>query len=209
MIEPWGRHDLLHVDPYGFPPDMPKHAVDWVKRGWPVIVRRYLPTDAATLIPVAISLPGKPRNIGVAFQISPAQVICRAAAVTVGATQHFAPQAWQGTLAALHQLGERSGSVPTVFGSLLWQTLTRMSYLKTRSDLDLIWRVADHRQAVSLAQSIAGCAATSPVRIDGEFVLPDDSAVQWREFHDCAGEVLTKTLHGVQSRPMSSLFATA
>jgi phosphoribosyl-dephospho-CoA transferase len=48
--------------------------------------------------------------------------------------------------------------------------------------------------------------ATSPVRLDGEFILRDGGAANWRELHAEAAEVLVKTLHRVEIRPAAELF---
>jgi phosphoribosyl-dephospho-CoA transferase len=206
VIDGWQRHDLLRVDPHA-PTRSSANVAFWLRRGWPVIVRRYLTAEDAGLIPAAISLPGDPVNLGVTLQLRPEHVLERVDPVLLQRATEHAPQAWLGSLQALQEIGERLDSPPMLFGSLLWQTITGLSFIRQHSDLDLIWRIAGQAQAVRLAQAIAGCDAVSPMRIDGEFVLPDGCAVNWREFHRCGQEILVKSLHRVESRPLQALFA--
>jgi phosphoribosyl-dephospho-CoA transferase len=215
VIEGWQRHDLVRVDPLawrralmGSPAWADDRVASWADRGWPVVVRRYALHEPRSLIPVAISLPADPRNIGVALQLQPEALLERVTALRLDSAQSCAPRSWQRALAALKQIGDQFDSQPILFGSLLWQRLTGMSYLKQRSDLDLLWRVANRAHALGLAEAIASCEAISPMRIDGELMLPDQSAVHWREYQQQRGEeVLTKSMRGVQSRAWHSLFA--
>ena len=213
VIESLQRHDLLRVDPAGWqqalahlaPIAARPHVREWACRGWPVIVRRYAPGEAPDLIPVAISLPAPARRPGVALALPLSCIVERLPAVAVSACCSQAPAAWRDTLQSLLAIGERCGSAPAVFGSLMWQTLTGLSYLHERSDVDLLWRVTRREQARELVHAIASCARNSPMRIDGELLLPDGAGIQWREW-DSAGEVIVRTLHRAESRAADQLF---
>jgi len=208
------RHDLLCIDPASWEQALrlrPQLSADpmiarWADNGWPVIVRRYLPTDSANQIPVAISLPPMPVKSGAALQFAAGQIKSRVPAVSLRSDITRVPRSWTGTLQTLLDIGECYESEPALFGSALWQTLTGATYLSESSDLDLTWQVTRYSQAVALGRAIAACADSSPMRIDGEFVLPDGAAVNWREFHT-APEVMVKTLHRVECRSAQSLFA--
>jgi phosphoribosyl-dephospho-CoA transferase len=84
-----------------------------------------------------------------------------------------------------------------VFGSLAWQTLTGLDYLSDRSDLDLLLDVHRDTDLDGLAAGIAEIEAVAPMRLDGELMREDGAAVNWREFHAGAGEVLVKSIDGV------------
>ena len=95
-----------------------------------------------------------------------------------------------------------------LFGSLLWQRRTSLSYLGAASDLDLLWPVGDAGPAWRLARGLAAAQETlGPVRMDGEILLPDGGGVQWRELSRARREVLVKTLDGVELRPIDDLLA--
>ncbi len=62
----------------------------------------------------------------------------------------------------------------------------------------------------SLVCSIAAVQREAPVRIDGEIVFPDGSAVNWRELwnaHQAADRttVLAKTIEGVEILDLAAL----
>jgi phosphoribosyl-dephospho-CoA transferase len=220
VIETLQRHDLLRLDPLVWQRTLESradlsarpHVSDWARRGWPVIVRRALPSELADadrldLIPVAIALPlpeGKP---GVALRLPASGVQQRLPALSLRACCGVAPRSWWPTLQAVLGVGAGLRLEPCVFGSLLWQTLTGMSYLHERSDLDLIWRVSERQQALRLCRALADVGAASALRIDGELLLPDGSSVQWRELLRCPSEVIVKTRSRVECRPWAQLFA--
>jgi len=207
------RHDLLRIDPTHWQQMLclrPQLCADariasWAENRWPVMVRRYLPTDKPHQIPVAISLPPTPLKSGLALQLAPDQIGTHVPAVSIRSGIVSAPDFWARTLHTLIEIGECFDTEPVLFGSLLWQTLTGAIYLNERSDLDLIWPVSRYSQALGLGRAIAACADSSPMRIDGEFVLPDGAAVNWREFLN-APEVMVKTLHRIECRAVHSLF---
>lgn len=214
MTEDWQRHDLLRIDPRGWRyalssrPDLTalQALAGWAQNGWPVMVRRYVANDAPDLIPIAVALPRCSGRSGVMLQVRPQDVMTRLAAVPLSEAACSAPASWSATLQRLGGIGVCFGIEPAVFGSLLWQRLTGLSYLRERSDLDLIWRVSESAQALALADAIQSCAAASPMAIDGEFILPNGGAVHWRELHQQRAESLVKTLRGVQSIARQRLF---
>lgn len=214
MTDAWQRHDLLCIDPAGW-----RHALasrsdltgvdvlsSWADKGWPVMVRRYLPSEPSDRIPVAAPLPRTAGRVGVALQVRQRDVIASVAPTTVSDAAPHAPAGWRCVLQQLAAIATSLGNTPAVFGSLLWQRLTGMSYLHQGSDLDLLWRVTHAAQAQQLARAIDGCAAHSPMAIDGEFMLPNGGAVNWREFHSHGPQVLVKRLRGVDLVAHQRLF---
>ena len=97
---------------------------------------------------------------------------------------------------------------PRVFGALLWEHTTGLPYLTARSDLDLLWSISDERSAALLVEGLRRLDADGPVRLDGELELPDGAAVNWRELANQSGEVLVKTMDGVEVRAKTGLFCT-
>jgi phosphoribosyl-dephospho-CoA transferase len=64
--------------------------------------------------------------------------------------------------------------------------------------------------ATALVRALRRVEGAGPIRLDGEVLLPNGAGVQWREL--CAaednphGEVLVKTMAGVESAPTRDLF---
>jgi phosphoribosyl-dephospho-CoA transferase len=214
VLERLRRHDLLSVHPDAWQrvmrqhPDLASrpHVAEWAERGWPVVVRRYQPWDAPEKIPVAISLPPVAGKSGFSLQIETADVREALSSVTLSDCVAITPSAWRETVQSLCGLRQRFDTEPRVYGSLRWQTLTGLTYLNDRSDLDLLWSVTRYSQAIGLANALSLSARQAPMRLDGEFILPQGEAVHWREFYDGADEVIVKTAHQVESRSFRRLF---
>jgi phosphoribosyl-dephospho-CoA transferase len=99
---------------------------------------------------------------------------------------------------------------PAAFGSLLWQHLTGLAYLSRNSDLDVLWPVPTGFDVLSLVFGIAEVARAAPLRIDGEVIFPDGSAVNWYELWNAhrttdRATVLAKSIEGVRLVEIASL----
>ena len=217
MLETLQRHDLVRVEPDAWREMLCERTdlahlpgiAEWARRNWPVIVRRRLAGDPPGAVPAALcllSLQGKRR---IRLQL-PVEAICeRVAPYTLRSAREVVPPSWQPAVDALLDLANQTGIEPCLFGSMLWQRLTGLPYLSTTSDLDLLWRIPfpAARAAVPLARRLAAVQARSPVRLDGEIILPDGAAANWRELelHGGVAEVLVKTRLGVELRSAAAL----
>ncbi len=215
------RHDLLQVSPLAWQAMLEEHhwltsvplVAGWAAQGWPVIVRRPTADDTAGVISAALSLPPGCGKHRVGFSLRSGHGVAARPPVLLHDAASVAPPAWQMVIAALVALGAQIGVAPRVFGAVLWEHLTGLSYLTERSDLDLLWAVPDHAAASMLLAGLRRLDAQSPVRLDGELELPGGGGVNWREMALSAergcGEVLVKTMHGVMACPIAGLFAMA
>jgi phosphoribosyl-dephospho-CoA transferase len=208
---PWRRHDVLHVAPnvwaaaLAFCPSLADLPLirGWADRGWPVIVRRYAEAEDPRLVPVGVPLPPRVGKHRVALVIRPHGVLQRSSPPMLRAAARVAEPGWQPTITSLLAVSARTGVEPSVFGSLLWEHLTGLAYLTPHSDLDLLWSVPADFDVLSLVSSIAAVQRDTSLRIDGEFIFPDGSAVNWRELWNAlqAAEratVLAKTMERVR-----------
>lgn len=213
-LDEWQRHDLLHVQPsawpgiVGLPPHLTAlpHVARWAARGWPVIVRRRAKEDAPDMIPAGFPLPPDCGKLRIPVQLAPEDVIDRVPPLTLRAAREATPSSWHATVDALLSVADRAGIEPLVYGSVLWQRLTRLPYLSAASDLDLIWPVGEAVQAMELARQLVTLERVSQVHFDGELLLPSGEAVQWREFYHSPTEVLVKTSGDVRLLPVAALF---
>ncbi len=214
------RHDLLRVKPATWQAILRCHpgladlplVADWALREWPVIVRRRMAGDLANGVPAAIPLPPSHGKRRLAFSFASGAAVVALPPVLLSDALRAAPAKWQPVAAALLELGEAVGMTPRVFGALLWQHATGLPYLTDRSDLDLLWFISDERTAALLVEGLLRLDADGPVRLDGELELPDGAAVNWRELAqsdaNLGGEVLVKTMDGVELRTRAALFHT-
>jgi phosphoribosyl-dephospho-CoA transferase len=208
---PWRRHDLLRVAPGAWASALANYPslVDlplveaWADRGWPVIVRRRGEAEDPDLAPVGVPLSPAHGKRRVALLLPRADVLQRSSPPLLRAAARVADPGWRSTIVSLLALGARIGVEPAAFGGLLWQHLTGLAYLSPHSDLDLLWPVPAAFDVLSLVFSIAEVQRDAPLRIDGEVIFPDGSAVNWRELwnaHRTADRatVLAKSMEGVR-----------
>ena len=211
------RHDLLRPGPAAWDEmlqDRPELAAvpllaDWARVGRPVIVRRHLPGEELDMVPAAVPLPPSHGKLRVAVSFPPGAPLIALPPVPLREAASTAPGVWQRVIASLVAVGEEAGIEPCVFGALLWQHVTGLTYLTARSDLDLLWRVADEAAAERLVRTLTRLEAAGPVRLDGELLLPDAAGVNWREFaraDGAAATILAKTMGGLEARPRAALF---
>ncbi|WP_225118496.1 malonate decarboxylase holo-[acyl-carrier-protein] synthase [Bradyrhizobium sp. BRP22] len=208
------RHDLIFVRPESWSAALAVRgdlAADplvapWVENGWPLIGRRATPCERHG---VALGLPlppfaGKRR---LSFLMQAADVLLIAPPPSLEAASRTAPPAWRATLERLDDLASVHSVEARVFGSLAWRVLTGLDYLTDRSDLDLLLRIDCATDVAGLVAGLAEIEALAPMRIDGELVRDDGAAVNWRELHAGAEQVLVKTIGGVALRDTSLFLA--
>jgi len=224
---PWRRHELLHVAPDVWASALAQRPAladlplleHWAQREWPVIVRRRAEGEDPDLVPVGVPLPPAAGKCRVALVLPPGGILQRSyPPLLLRAAAKVADAGWQATIAALLVLGTRTGVEPSAFGSLLWEHLTGLAYLSPQSDLDVLWQVPADFDVLSLVFGIGQIQRDAPLRIDGEVVFPDGSAVNWRELWNAhrashrgahwaedRATVLAKTMEGVRLLDIASL----
>jgi phosphoribosyl-dephospho-CoA transferase len=162
------------------------------------------------LVPVGVPLPPAAGKRRVALLLPPEGVLQRSSAPLLRAAARVADPGWRSTIVSLLALGARTDVEPSVFGSLLWQHLTGLPYLSPHSDLDVLWPVPAGFDVLSLVFSIAEIQRDAPLRIDGEVIFPDGTAVNWRELWNALRAadlttVLAKSIEGVRLLDIASL----
>jgi phosphoribosyl-dephospho-CoA transferase len=215
------RHDLLVAEPAAWQAMLRGHpsvadlplVADWAQHGRPVIVRRRMAGDLSDSLPAALPLPPCYGKLRVAFRFSSDAAVIALPPVSLCDAAPTAPAKWKLAISALLNLGESIKISPRVFGGLLWEHTTGLPYLHAQSDLDLIWSISDEQTARFLVERLRRLDAESPVRLDGELQLPDGAGVNWRELaqnnDDEHGQVLVKTMDGVEVRTKAGLFRTS
>jgi phosphoribosyl-dephospho-CoA transferase len=208
----WNRHELVRLAPRFWESLLRSqpaiaalpYLTGWADRGWPVIVRRWMDKDIRPhMVPVGVPLPPLAGKQRISLLVPEDAVLARSRPPSLWSIKGLADASRQPTIDALLVLGERRGVAPAAFGSLLWQYETGLPYLSPRSDLDVLWPVKRHTDIDSLLAGIADAEKRAPMRIDGEILFPNGSAVNWREFHMAlnqsrAAEVLVKSMDGVR-----------
>jgi phosphoribosyl-dephospho-CoA transferase len=214
------RHDLLQPEAAAWDAMLRCHqglgdlplVADWARLDRPVIVRRRMAGELPDCVPAALPLPPCHGKRRLAFTFSSSAALTARPAVLLRDAARAAPAEWQSIIAALLDFGDTIETAPRVFGALLWEHATGLPYLSPQSDLDLLWSISDANTAHSLVARLHQLDAKSPVRLDGELELPEGAAVNWRELartlEDQNGDVLVKTMDGVEMRSKARLFQT-
>jgi phosphoribosyl-dephospho-CoA transferase len=188
----------------------------WQSNNWPVVARR-ADADAATdEICAGIALPpdeqgNKPR---IALRLRAGEVAVARAPIllqdVLAARLPGLPPAWPRAMAELHAQASRAGIALSVFGSLAWQALTGQAYLRSGSDIDLLFQPASRRQLEQGVRLLAYHAMFLP--LDGEIVFPGEAAVSWKEWRQVAvlggdpdGRVLQKAPDAVRLERVGAL----
>ena len=201
---PIGRHDLVFVSPQGWQAMLATRddlAMDplvarWRDEGWPTIRRRAMPGEASG-IALGVPLPPFAGKKRVSLLLQSDDIVSIARPPLLRAVREAAPLAWQPTLDRLDELVVQHSVEARVFGSLAWGSVTGLDYVTCRSDLDLLLDVGREADLDRLTAEVAAIEAAAPMRIDGELMRNDGAAVNWREFHGDAAEVLVKRIDGV------------
>ncbi len=201
---PAGRHDLVFISPGRWDAMLSGRgdlAADplvamWSSRGWPTIRRRAMP-DEPRGVALGLPLPPSAGKKRISFLLADEDVAAVTRPPSLDAARESAPPAWSATLDRLAELAARHSVEARVFGSLAWQALTGLAYVTERSDLDLLLDVRPDTDLDRLTGEVAAIEAGAPMRLDGELVRDDGTAVNWRELHAGADQVLAKRIEGV------------
>ena len=197
---PLRRHLLVRVYPAAWErllrvrPDLAAESLlcDWARQGWPLIARRRGPRDGEGVL-LGLPLPPSAGKRRIAVEMRADGVAGTSLLPAVSEVLGTAPVTWQPCLQELTDLAQAYDVRCGVFGSLCWQWLTGLTYIGTRSDVDIAWTLPRPDRLKRFLDDLAEVDARAPVRLDGELVRADGSGVNWRELHAGSPEIILKT----------------
>lgn len=122
-----------------------------------------------------------------------------------------APAPWQRQLKLLAAQAARHDLTFDVYGSVAWQALTAVSYVRASSDIDILFSPTTCSQledGLALLEHYAGY-----LPLDGEILFPSGQAVAWKEWVQAIrcginSRVLVKENFGVRLTTASALAAS-
>jgi phosphoribosyl-dephospho-CoA transferase len=213
------RHDWVYLSEAGWQKLMITLAEDalhlhaWREANWPLVVRRQ---DADVLhdkavVCAGIALPPSPamseqkgRRISVRLALDEMSML--RAPLTLDQAIPSAPAMWQPALSKLLQSASAQSLRVQVYGSLAFQAITGLSYLKPQSDIDLLLRINSKAQLAAGVKLFAQFSEVLPV--DGEIIFPNGAAVAWKEWwqvQQCEGSELSRMQTRVLVKDMTQV----
>lgn len=202
------RHSLVWLDPeldpaqYTAVPEYAPFAREWIAQGLPLVVARQ-PKRQATGVPhiaLGLTLPPPATRQRISLSVPTEAILRQSGPLELARSLPHAPL-WQDAIQRILDLSTAAAVTPCVYGSLMWQTLSRYDYLTDASDLDLLFVCDDVSDMQLLVDSLAACEESGP-RLDGEILSPSGWAAAWREVTAAcnaggSSRVLAKSSHGV------------
>lgn len=180
--------DRVRADTIAEPVAIREALVRWRNADWPLVVRRAEPGTREDSLAVGIALPPhadtgvKPR---IAAVVALDQVRDFEQPVSLPSVLEAAPLQWRSALLALHLEAIDTLPMLRLFGSVAWQSITGMRYLRSASDIDLLLLPQTRAMLDAGVALLRRHAATLP--LDGEIMFPSGEAVSWKEWDSVRG----------------------
>ena len=169
----------------------------WAARRLPLVVTRQ--RDEGDQIALGLAAPGRWQRRRLAVGVPRGAVSYFGEFPSAEQVVELLParrrSAWRKLCAELHSVGACS----RVYGSYGWQKLTGLDHVRAGSDLDLWLTVRDAEQADAVTERLQSFTDQT-LRLDGELMFSDGSAVAWREWRlwraNRAKALLVKSITG-------------
>lgn len=210
--EPLARHHWVRLDTgwerhlrSPLAPGEQALLMDWWAQGRPFVVLQGDAADADGDVRLGLTLPDK-RHI--ALHVGQEAVLNARPPLALGDVLWRAPEAWRSVLRRLHFLGETLGMPVGVFGSLAWEALCGVRYVRTDSDVDLLFSPRTWKAVERILYELETVSRVpGEVRLDGEVLLPDGGAVAWRELASWPPRLMVKGPRGASLRAWADVTA--
>jgi phosphoribosyl-dephospho-CoA transferase len=155
----------------------------WAEARLPLVVTRQPSMADGDLETISLGLPapGCWNRRRLILQMKRSEVVCFDEFPYADKAVRLLPLSLRGAWRALCAELEALGSSARVYGSYGWELLSGLDHVRKGSDIDLWLSVTDavHAEAVS---AILQAFPEHLLRIDGELVFRNGSAVAWREW---------------------------
>ncbi|XHS76950.1 malonate decarboxylase holo-[acyl-carrier-protein] synthase [Burkholderiaceae bacterium UC74_6] len=173
----------------------------WAGARLPLVITRQSPEKDGDLESISLGLPapGRWNRRRLMLRMKRSEVVCFDEFPHADKAARLLPLSLRSTWRALCAELEALDSRARVYGSYGWELMSGLDHVRKGSDIDLWLAVADAAHADAVA---AGLQSFSEglLRIDGELVFRDGSAVAWREWllwrRGKAKSILVKSVEG-------------
>lgn len=181
------RHNLVWLDPvldllaYTSIPEYASFAQEWIEQGLPLVVARQPKRQEmrAPHIALGLTMPLPATRQRISIYVPTEAILQQSGPLELGRSLSHAAL-WQEVIQRILIICEAAAVTPCVYGSLMWQTVSRYNYVTDTSDLDVLFVCNNSSDIKLLMDSIAQLEESSP-RLDGEILAPSGWAAAWRE----------------------------
>ncbi|WOB27030.1 MULTISPECIES: malonate decarboxylase holo-[acyl-carrier-protein] synthase [Xanthomonas] len=205
-----GRHALVWLRDdaqwQAHTPGAQPRLQQWFAAGLPAVVARGDGSEAPGSVRLGVPLPPGECKQRLALHADVVEIARCSEPLSLDAVIAHAPGELQPALQVLRAHAQADALQPRVFGSFAWQALTGLTYVHAQSDLDLLWSIDTPEQAQTVVALLQRWERRHGMRADGELLLPNDIAVNWREYASDAQHVLVKSGNGCCLLPRAALF---
>lgn len=170
----------------------------WFAKGLPAIVRRTNPEDLANFLPLGICVPNSQGRKKISFGVNASSVVRVANPPLLNHALESAPDEWKAKF-------DGGPEGVRVYGGLMWQHITGEAYLRSTSDLDLIFPIKSQSCLNNAELWLAKLALLENPRVDGEFTFPGNLGVAWREWLKRPSKLLVKSTDAISLVDRSTL----
>ena len=217
MVQVAQRHSLVWLDsaldllPYTAVPEQASFAREWIAQGLPLVVARQpkQPATSAAHIALGLTLPPPETRQRISLYVPTEAILRQSDPLELSRSLlHTAP--WQEVIQQILIICKAAEVTPCVYGSLMWQTVSRYKYVTDSSDLDVLFVCNKSSDINMLVEALAAFDDSSP-RLDGEIMALSGWAAAWREVaaaHEVGGpgKVLAKSSHEVRMLSLDEFF---
>jgi phosphoribosyl-dephospho-CoA transferase len=153
----------------------------WAARGLPLVVTMQPCTGAAHDVALGWAAPPSPQRARVGLRVPVTSIAWLDEFPPAVDAVPLGPRGTRAAIRSMLEAIQAIGTTPRVYGSCGWQLLSGLEYVHDLSDLDIWMAVHSVEQADAIVALLDAQGSVRP-RVDGELLLPDGSAVAWREY---------------------------
>lgn len=196
------RHDLIYLDyvycknNIGFlcKEEDEEIILDWIKNENPLMITRQLSSNTEKT-DVGFMLPLSKNKKRFNFTIYNKSIGKRNFDIKLKNILSSLELKWRKPLLELVEDFEEYNLDIFLFGSTIWQYLTKEQYMHIDSDIDILWKPQTSKDLENGLFILKKWMSSYSLKIDGEVILPCKNACSWKELLNDDKNVLIKNLH--------------
>lgn len=164
----------------------------WLAETPIAIVRSFRDGEDREAVPVGSALPAARDRARIGYSVAAGAIAEVIGRCPLSETLQVAPETWREKLQCLVDGMTAAGLVPLTYGSLAWQFVTGLPYIRETSDIDVAVKLSNRADLKAALSVLRAADEMRGPRIDGELIWDDEAAVNWRECDGVGAELLVK-----------------